>query len=147
MDITYQYSGTTRELRGDAVVAEFEKADDALNAVIRIQSVNRLLIGNRMGRLNPHTRIGISYGERISDGNFTTGMVVIRAQMQEQLVGVDEILVDNAFRSQLPESENPRLEYVGTVELKGLEESAESYRPKIDRVDFNFSSINVSYLD
>ena len=131
-EICVNNSGVARELRGDAIVAEFENAEDALKAAISIQSMNRMLVGNRLGRLNPPMRIGISFGEILSDDNITTGLPVIRAQRLEQIAEPDQIIVDERFRIQLSQDVRNRLEYVATTKLKGLDESVDIYRPVIE---------------
>lgn len=130
-DLCIRHSGIARELRGDAVVAEFDQAQDAVNAAVAIQSMNKLLVSHRFGRLNPPMRIGISYGEVISDINMITGLAVIRAQRLEQLADTDQILVDDRVKKQLSEAMLLQLEYSTQERLKGIDEPAEIYRIKM----------------
>lgn len=124
--------GFARELRGDAVVAEFENADDALNAALAIQASGNL-VSPRFGRLNPQLRIGISFGEVISEKNMITGQAVIRAQRLEQLAEAGQIVVDDLFRERLS-GQLHRLRYAGSESLKGFSGSTEIYRVEIDAV-------------
>ena len=59
------YSGITRELRGDALVAEFEMASDAVAAALAFQILNEEFNATLSDDIQPRLRIGISMGEVI----------------------------------------------------------------------------------
>lgn len=126
-EICLRNFGIARELRGDAVVAEFNNAEDALNAAIRIQNMGRLLSGNRLGRLNPPMRIGISFGEIVSDGHISTGLPIIRAQRLEQLAESDQVIVDEHLLRQLNQGAKNQLEFAGTEKFKGFDETIDIF--------------------
>ena len=124
--------GIPHELRGDAVVAEFRFAADALKAAVEIQTFNRLLVKNRFGKLIPSMRIGVSFGEVISGGNIINGLPVIRAQRLEQKAGVGQVVMDQYTRIQLGDDSNIHYELMGTCQLKGFDEAIQIYRLKLN---------------
>ena len=81
------YGGTTRELRGDALVAEFERASDAVTAALAFQIFNEELTATLEDDIQPKLRIGISLGEVIIADDTITGAGVVLAQRLEQLKG------------------------------------------------------------
>lgn len=57
------YSGVTHELRGDALVAEFERASDAVTAAHSFQADNTKCNNELSGSIRPEVRIGLALGE------------------------------------------------------------------------------------
>jgi len=74
------YGGTTREIRGDALVAEFDRASDAVAAALAFQILNGELNSTIDDDIQPRLRIGISLGEVIIADNTITGAGVVIAQ-------------------------------------------------------------------
>ena len=56
------YGGTAREIRGDAIVAAFDRASDAVMAAIAFQSLNEESNISIDDEIKPRLRIGISLG-------------------------------------------------------------------------------------
>ena len=79
------YGGNAREIRGDALVAEFERASDAVAASLAFQASNGELNTTIEDDIQPRLRIGISLGEVIFADNTVTGAGVVLAQRLEQL--------------------------------------------------------------
>ncbi len=79
------YSGVTHELRGDALVAEFARASDAVAAALAFQIENTEANARLEDDLQPRLRIGISLGEVVIADNTITGAGVVLAQRVEQL--------------------------------------------------------------
>ena len=71
------YGGITRELRGDALVAEFERASDAVPAALAFQVLNEALNSKLDDDIQPQLRIGVSLGEVIIADNTITGAGVV----------------------------------------------------------------------
>ena len=64
-----KFGGIAHEIRGDAVVAEFPKASDALSAAIVFQEANALINEEVLDEIRPVVRIGVAIGEVIvADG-------------------------------------------------------------------------------
>jgi class 3 adenylate cyclase len=67
------YGGIAREIRGDALVAEFERTSDAVTAALAFQVLNGDLNATLDDEILPQLRIGISLGEVIVADNTITG--------------------------------------------------------------------------
>ena len=57
------FGGTTHELRGDALVAEFDRASDAVSAAIAFQAGNSDFNASLDDDIRPQLRIGIAMGD------------------------------------------------------------------------------------
>ena len=79
------YEGTAHEIRGDALVAEFERASDAISAALTYQAANTEFNATLNDEIRPRMRIGISLGEVVIADNTITGAGVVLAQRLEQL--------------------------------------------------------------
>ena len=67
------YGGATTELRGDALVAEFSRASDAVCAAVAFQDENTTFNASLEDDLQPRLRVGIAIGEVvIADNTITT---------------------------------------------------------------------------
>jgi len=96
------YSGKTRELRGDALVAEFDRASDAVAAAIVFQTLNEELNASVDDEIKPQLRIGISLGEVIIANNTITGAGVVLAQRLEQLAVSGGVVVQGSVSETVP---------------------------------------------
>ena len=79
------YGGAVHELRGDALVAEFGRASDAIMAAISFQAQNAEFIATLDDEIQPCLRVGIAMGEVVIADNTVTGSGVVLAQRLEQL--------------------------------------------------------------
>jgi class 3 adenylate cyclase len=76
MTIT-RYGGTAHEIRGDALVAEFARASDAVSAALTFQADNEEHNQTLDSDIQPVLRVGISMGEVvIADGTIRGAGVV-----------------------------------------------------------------------
>ena len=67
-----KYTGKVLELRGDALLAEFERASDAVAAALAFQADQAYHISRLKDDLKPTVRVGIAMGEVvIADGTVT----------------------------------------------------------------------------
>ncbi len=57
------YGGIAREIRGDALLAEFERASDAVAATLAFQADQAYNNSRLPDDLQPTVRVGISFGE------------------------------------------------------------------------------------
>ena len=121
------YHGTTHELRGDALVAGFARASDALAASISFQSANAEFNSTLDDDIKPRLRIGISLGEVVIADNTITGEGVVLAQRLEQLAEPGGVCIQGAAYETVPQ----RLPFVytklGDQQVKGFEEPVRAY--------------------
>jgi len=84
-DTIKKYHGHVRELRGDALLAEFERASDAVTAALAFQANQSEYITQYDDNILPTVRVGIAMGEVIVADGTITGAGVVLAQRLEQL--------------------------------------------------------------
>ena len=84
-DTIDKYHGHVRELRGDALLAEFERASDAVTAALAFQADHILYNAQLTDGIQPTVRVGIAMGEVIIADDTITGAGVVLAQRLEQL--------------------------------------------------------------
>ena len=96
------YGGTTHELRGDALVAEFGRASDAVSAALTFQGSNKENNKGVGDDICPEVRIGISLGEVVIADQTLTGAGVVLAQRLEQLAEPSGLCISAAIREALP---------------------------------------------
>jgi len=127
------YGGATRELRGDALVAEFERASDAVVAALAFQVANRefnLALGDD---LRPSLRIGISLGEVIVADHTITGVGVVLAQRLEQLAEADGIIVQGSVSESVPDRIPLEFKSIGERKLKGFNRPVRAFSAALQK--------------
>ena len=72
-EIISQYHGRVRELRGDALLADFERASDAVTAALAFQAEQSSRQPPIDDQLLPLVRVGIAMGEVIIADHTMTG--------------------------------------------------------------------------
>ncbi|MCP4876480.1 MAG: hypothetical protein GY896_13550 [Gammaproteobacteria bacterium] len=115
------YGGRTHELRGDALVAEFDRASDAVTAALVFQVLNGQSNATLDDEMQPQLRIGISLGEVIIADNTVTGAGVVLAQRIEQLADKGGVVVQGAVSETVPTRMPFDFESLGEHKLKGFE--------------------------
>ena len=122
------YGGSTHELRGDALVAEFSRASDAVCAALSFQQEHTASLLALRDDIKPTIRIGISLGEVVFADNTVTGGGVVLAQRVEQLAEPGGICITAAIHEALPQH-MPFDQYdLGEQEVKGFDEPIRVYR-------------------
>ena len=121
------YSGITRELRGDALVAEFERASDAVAAALAFQILNEAFNATLNDDVQPRLRIGISMGEVIIADNTITGAGVVLAQRLEQLADSGGVVVQGAVSETVPARLPYLFESMGEQALKGFDQPVRAF--------------------
>ena len=114
--------GTTHELRGDALLAEFERASDAVAAALIFQASNSDLNKKILDDIKPEIRIGIALGEVVIADSTITGTGVILAQRIEQLCEPGGVIVQGAISETVPARMPIIFESVGEPKLKGFDQ-------------------------
>jgi len=127
-----KYHGRVRELRGDALLAEFERASDAVTATLSFQSDQRDYLGNLEDDIRPQIRVGIALGEVIIADNTVTGAGVVLAQRVEQLAEPGGLCITSAIHEALPNRMPFSMESLGEQALKGFEEHIRVYRVQLN---------------
>lgn len=122
-----KYHGCVRELRGDALLAEFERASDAVAAAVAFQAEQ----GEHNATLNddilPTVRVGIAMGEVIVADNTITGASVVLAQRLEQLAKPGDICIQGAAYETVPKRHPFEYVSMGEKTLKGFEHPVRVY--------------------
>ena len=127
-EIIAAYSGTTREIRGDALVAEFERASDAVAAAIAFQSAPVNAEAGQPSDLQPTLRIGISLGEVVIADNTVTGAGVVLAQRLEQLAEPGGVVVQGSVAETVPARMPFDFDSLGEQMLKGFDQPVRAFR-------------------
>ncbi|RZV48634.1 MAG: adenylate/guanylate cyclase domain-containing protein, partial [Pseudomonadales bacterium] len=121
------YGGVTRELRGDALVAEFDRASDAVTAALVFQGINGEINSKLDDGIQPYLRIGISLGEVIIADNTITGAGVVLAQRLEQLAKSGGVVVQGSVSETVPTRMPFDFESLGKQTLKGFVQPVRAY--------------------
>jgi len=121
------YQGRVRELRGDALLADFERPSDAVSAALAFQADHSCYIEHLNDDIRPAVRVGIAMGEVIIADSTVTGAGVILAQRVEQLSESGGVCITAAIHEGLPK----RLPFdqadMGERQLKGFDEAVRFY--------------------
>ena len=122
------HDGITNEMRGDALVAEFQKASAAITAALVFQRDQaRRRQAPTAGNL-PFIRIGISMGEVVVADNTVTGAGVVLAQRLEQLAEPGGVVIQGAVRQAVPGRMPFLYEDLGELPVKGFDDPVPAYR-------------------
>ena len=121
------YGGIAHEIRGDALVAEFERASDALAAALAYQAANTEFNATLVDDIQPQMRIGISLGEVVIADHTITGAGVVLAQRLEQLAESGGICIQGAAYETVPQRLPFNYENLGELSVKGFEEPVRAY--------------------
>jgi adenylate cyclase len=116
------YTGITHEVRGDALVAEFERASDAVSAALAFQAENQKRNDDFSDNIRPEVRVGIALGEVIVADQTITGTGVILAQRLEQLAEPHGLCISAAIREALPARLPFEYRLLGEQAVKGFDE-------------------------
>lgn len=115
------YGGIVREIRGDAIVAEFNRASDAVVAAVAFQAKNEEKNLAYEDDIRLQLRIGISLGEVVIADNTITGAGVVIAQRLEQLAEPGGIVVQTSVADTVPVRLPFEFTSLGEQTLKGFD--------------------------
>ena len=121
------HGGATHELRGDALVAEFDRASDAVNAALAFQRDNRVENESLSDDIRPEVRVGIALGEVVIADNTVTGPGVVLAQRIEQLAEAGGLCISAAVHEAVPRRLPIDLKSLGDQSVKGFDELMRVY--------------------
>jgi len=125
------YGGITSELRGDALVAEFARASDAVTAALSFQVLNGKINSALDDETQPQLRIGISLGEVIIADNTITGAGIVLAQRLEQLAEGGGVVVQGSVSETVPARFPFEFENLGEQLLKGFDQPVRAFVVKL----------------
>ncbi len=124
------YGGTVHEIRGDALVAEFARASDALCAALVFQQTNLAHNTKLNDAITPVLRMGVSLGEVVIADETITGPGVVLAQRLEQLAEPGGVCIQQAVYEALPRHLPFDYDPLGEQQLKGFDEAVRAYAVK-----------------
>jgi TolB-like protein/Tfp pilus assembly protein PilF len=131
-DIITKYHGHVRELRGDALLAEFDRASGAVSAALAFQEDHSEYTATLNGPIRPTVRVGIAMGEVVIADGTITGAGVVLAQRLEQLSEPGGIIIQGAVYETIPRRLPFSYDNLGTQDLKGFEEPIRAYSVSLD---------------
>ena len=124
------HDGIAHEIRGDALVAEFARASDAVGAALEFQDSNIHRNDQYLDNIQPQLRIGIAMGEVIVADNTVTGEGIVLAQRLEQLATPGGVCIQGAAYETLPKRLPFDYQNLGEQQLKGFDETVKVYSVK-----------------
>ena len=131
-DTITKYQGHVRELRGDALLAEFERASSAVSAALAFQADHSEYTATLNDPIRPTVRVGIAMGEVIIADDTITGVGVVVAQRLEQLSEPGGVVIQGAIYETIPRRLPFSYDNLGNQELKGFEEPIRAYSVSLD---------------
>jgi len=126
-ELVSTYGGTPHEVRGDALLAEFGRASDAISAALGFQADNVDTNTGLEDDVRPEVRIGISLGEVIVADGTLTGPDVVLAQRLEQLASANGVCVSENVRQSVPKRLPFTFDGLGEQSLKGFDYAVSVY--------------------
>jgi class 3 adenylate cyclase len=112
--------GIAHEIRGDALVAEFARASDAVCASLSFQADNTSHNEQLSDDIRPVLRIGIAMGEVVIANSTVTGEGIVLAQRLEQLAEPGGVIVQSSVSETVPSRLPFAFESLGEQTLKGF---------------------------
>ena len=119
--------GTALEVRGDALVAEFSRASDAIEAALSFQTDNSAHLRNLVDEIKPVVRVGIAMGEVVVADETVTGEAVVLAQRLEQLAKPGGVCIQGTAQDTVPERLPYLFERHEAQVLKGISKPVQVY--------------------
>jgi len=121
------YGGIAHEIRGDALVAEFARASDAVTASLAFQATNTTHNEQLSDDIRPMLRIGIAMGEVVVADSTVTGEGIVLAQRLEQLAGPGGVVVQGSVSETVPTRMPFEFENLGEQSLKGFDQPVRAF--------------------
>jgi adenylate cyclase len=128
---TGAYGGIAREIRGDALVAEFSRASDAVCAALAFQIENTNHNQTLTDDVRPELRVGISLGEVVIADGTITGAGVVLAQRLEQLAEPGGVAVQGSVSETVPVRLPFAFESLGERTVKGFDQTVRVFVVKL----------------
>jgi adenylate cyclase len=145
--IISSHGGAAHELRGDALVAEFERASDAVSAALAFQLDNWTENESLTDDIRPEIRVGIALGEVVIADNTVTGAGVVLAQRIEQLAEAGGLCISAAIHEAVPRRLPVEFKSLGDQSVKGFDELVRVYSVRERKVKGTPQSGDAVYSD
>jgi adenylate cyclase len=130
-ETTDAFGGIAHEIRGDALVAEFPRASDAVSAALAFQAANVDHNARLIDDICPEIRVGISLGEVIVADGTVTGAGVVLAQRLEQLAEPGGVVVQGAVSETVPDRMPFEFAGLGEQTLKGFDNPVRAFVARV----------------
>ncbi len=121
------YCGHTHELRGDALLAEFQRPSDAVTAALAIQAQNADRNRALPDEIRPLMRIGLAMGEVVIADSTITGPGVVLAQRLEQLAEPGGVCLQGSVQESVPRRLPFDYQHLGSQVLKGFADPVQTF--------------------
>ena len=131
-DTIEKYHGRVQELRGDALLAEFERPSDAVTAALSFQSDHLEHLEDYNDDIRLQIRVGIALGEVVIADGTVTGAGVVLAQRIEQLAEPGGLCITSAIHEALPNRMPFSLDSLGEQTLKGFDDPVRVYQVRLN---------------
>ena len=126
-DTITKYHGNVRELRGDALLAEFGRASDAVTAALAFQAAQIDFNTQLNDSIRPTVRVGIAMREVVIADDTITGAGVVLAQRLEQLAEPGGVRIQGAAYETIPGRFPFEYKSLGEQQVKGFDEPVRAY--------------------
>ncbi len=140
--------GRVAHIAGDAILAEFEDADGALKCAINIQLATRRWNADLPGNQQLRFRIGVNFGDVITDDGDIYGRAVNLAARLESLATTGGICVSDSARYNLKSQPQIKFVSMGRRYVKNISEPVEAFWIEVDEqhvVDIDLTiAVNIS---
>ena len=127
-EVIAQHGGTAHEIRGDALVAEFPMASEAVAAAVNFQTIQTEQNQAITDDVIPSVRVGIAMGEVVVADKTVTGEGIVLAQRLEQLAEPGGICIHDAAYQTIPKRLPFSYDNLGEQQLKGFDEPVRAYK-------------------
>lgn len=127
-----EYGGTVHEVRGDALVAEFARASDAVAGALAAQASNTKLSATLPDDIQPRMRVGIALGEVIVADDTVTGPGIVLAQRLEQLAEPGGVCIQGSVYEAVPRRMPYAYANLGECEVKGFEQPVRAFAVTVE---------------
>ncbi len=132
-DIIDRYSGHVREIRGDALLAEFDRASPAVTAALNFQIEQIQCNAQRNESIQPTFRVGIAMGEVFTADDVITGAGVVLAERVEKLAKPGCVCITEAIHEAMPQRMPFDEISLGEQKLKGFDEAVRVYTARLHK--------------
>jgi adenylate cyclase len=121
-------NGRVAHFAGDAILAEFKDADNALNCAINMQLSDRRRNAGLSSDRRIQFRIGVNYGDVIADQGDIYGNAVNLAARLEALAHSGGICVSESVRRRLKMHPSFKFVAMGKQTVKNISDPVEAFR-------------------
>jgi len=131
-ELDEERSGRVAHFAGDAILAEFKDADSALHCAINVQLAARQWNANLPLNHQVRFRIGVNFGDVITDQGDIYGKAVNLAARLESLAITGGICISNFARANLTNQSPFTFFSMGKRYVKNISEPVQAFLIEID---------------